>query len=146
MAGTMVRCPECLRDFAFAGVQPVLAAEAEGLAVLTPLAADSKPCPFCRESIKIDARRCRHCGEALDPVLRASEEAARSGIVRRDPSFSPGVARVLSFFLPGLGHIYRGKLLSGFLWMIVTPLGYLCFILPGLILHLLCIIFSGKVD
>ncbi len=148
MAGTMVRCPACLRDFAFAGLQPVFAAVAvaEPLAASTPLAADSKPCPFCREWIKADARKCRHCGETLDPVLRAAEEASRSALERTAPSFSPGIAMVLSVIWPGLGHIYRGKLLSGILWMILTPLGYICFIIPGLILHLMCIIFAGKVD
>jgi hypothetical protein len=143
--GTIVRCPACLRDFAFPGVQPAFVALAEPL-LSSPIEADSKPCPFCRESIKVEARRCRHCGEALDPVLRAAEEASRTSLQGRDPSFSPGVARVLSVVWPGLGHIYRGKLLTGFLWMIVTPLGYLCFIVPGLILHVLCIVFSGKVD
>ena len=144
--GTMVRCPACLRNFAMAGLQPVFAASAEPLVGSPAIAADSKPCPFCREWIKVEARRCRHCGESLDPVLRAAEEASRTALERRNPSFSPGVARVLSVILPGLGHIYRGKLLSGFLWMIVTPLGYLCFIVPGLILHVLCIVFSGKAD
>jgi len=28
--------------------------------------ADSKPCPFCAETIKAAARKCKHCGEFLD--------------------------------------------------------------------------------
>jgi hypothetical protein len=143
--GTMVRCPACLRDFAYAAPQLMYGAPVQ-IADAPPFGADSKPCPFCREWIKVEARRCRHCGEALDPVLRAAEEASRSALERRDPSFSPGVARVLSVIWPGLGHIYRGKLLSGFLWMIVTPLAYLCLIVPGIIVHILCIIYSGKAD
>ncbi len=33
----------------------------------------------------------------------------------------PGFAALLSFFIPGLGQIYNGKLLRGLFWLIVTP-------------------------
>lgn len=47
----------------------------------------------------------------------------------------PGTAAVLSFFLPGVGQIYNGKLLRGIFWLVVTPglwigsggtLGWIC--------------------
>jgi TM2 domain-containing membrane protein YozV len=34
---------------------------------------------------------------------------------------NPGIAAVLSFFIPGVGQIYNGKLLRGIFWLIVTP-------------------------
>ena len=34
---------------------------------------------------------------------------------------NPGVAAVLSFFIPGVGQIYNGKILRGIFWLIVTP-------------------------
>lgn len=34
---------------------------------------------------------------------------------------NPGIAAVLSFFIPGVGQIYNGKLLRGVFWLIVTP-------------------------
>ena len=33
----------------------------------------------------------------------------------------PGIAAVLSFFIPGIGQIYNGKILRGIFWLIVTP-------------------------
>lgn len=35
-------------------------------------------CPFCAEPILFKARKCKHCGEMLDPTLRAAAEAQRS--------------------------------------------------------------------
>jgi TM2 domain-containing membrane protein YozV len=34
---------------------------------------------------------------------------------------NPGVAAVLSFFIPGVGQIYNGAFLRGIFWFIVTP-------------------------
>lgn len=33
----------------------------------------------------------------------------------------PGLAAVLSFFIPGVGQIYNGAFLRGLFWLIVTP-------------------------
>lgn len=39
--------------------------------------ASTRLCDFCGESIQAIAKKCRHCGEVLDPVLRAAEEERR---------------------------------------------------------------------
>ena len=53
---------------------------------------------------------------------------------------SPGLAAVLSFFIPGVGQIYNGKWLRGIFWLIVTPglwigtggtLGWICHLLSA---------------
>jgi len=40
---------------------------------------------------------------------------------------------------PGVAHVELGHPISGFLLMIFVPILYLCFIVPGLIAHALCI-------
>ena len=42
------------------------------------------------------------------------------------------LAAILSFLMPGLGQIYAGQLGRGILIFILTFLGYLCFVIPGL--------------
>jgi hypothetical protein len=37
-----------------------------------------KECPFCSEQIRATAKKCKHCGETLDVVLRAAEEERRA--------------------------------------------------------------------
>ena len=38
----------------------------------------TQQCPFCAASIPLVAKKCQHCGEAIDPALRAAEEAKRT--------------------------------------------------------------------
>jgi len=57
--------------------------------------------------------------------------------VRRLPS--PGVAAVLSVFLPGLGHVYAGRLAIGAIWFLATSFAYWAIILSGFVLHALSI-------
>ena len=44
-----------------------------------------------------------------------------SRIIVRSKMRDPGIAAVLSFFIPGIGQIYNGKILRGIFWLIVTP-------------------------
>ena len=53
---------------------------------------------------------------------------------------TPGLAAVLSFFIPGVGQIYNGKFLRGLFWLIVTPglwigsggtLGWICHLIAA---------------
>jgi predicted nucleic acid-binding Zn ribbon protein len=91
-------------------------------------------CPYCDERIREDALKCKHCGEILSARLR------------RARNFHPGVAAVLSFLIPGLGQIYKGQVLTGLMWMFVlVPLGYLCCMVPGFILHVICLFDAASV-
>lgn len=98
----------------------------------------TKKCPFCAETILEDARKCKHCGEIVDPTLRPQAPAPEA--------WNPGAAAVLSLFIPGAGQIYRGKLGPGLLWLFGTALGYVLLVLPGLVLHIICIVDAYKGD
>ena len=58
-------------------------------------------------------------------------------VLRRAPH--PGIAAVLSVLLPGLGQVYAGRLLAGGLWFLGTGLAYWAVLLPGFLVHALCI-------
>lgn len=40
---------------------------------------ETPKCPFCAEEIAVDARKCKHCGEYLDPELKREREESGSG-------------------------------------------------------------------
>ena len=54
--------------------------------------------------------------------------------------WSPGLAALLSFFLPGLGQLYKGQIINGIVWFVFVSMGYVALILPGLILHFFCVL------
>lgn len=53
--------------------------------------------------------------------------------VRRLPS--PGVAAVLAVLIPGLGHVYVGRLLAAAGWFLAISFAYWAIIFPGFLLH-----------
>jgi len=55
---------------------------------------------------------------------------------------SPGVAAVLSVVLPGLGQVYTGRLLAGLIWCLGTAVAYWAILVPGFLVHLLCVGFA----
>jgi len=57
---------------------------------------------------------------------------------------NPGVAAVLSLFIPGVGQIYNGDFLRGIFWLIVTPgmgigtgglFGWICHLIAAATAH-----------
>ena len=60
--------------------------------------------------------------------------------------WSPGVAAVLSFFFPGVGQMYKGQVFNGLAWLVLVLVGYAFFVVPGLVLHLCCVIGAAGGD
>lgn len=54
--------------------------------------------------------------------------------------WSRGVAMLLSLIIPGLGQVYKGQIINGLVWFVLVIVGYIPFVIPGIILHILCIL------
>lgn len=57
---------------------------------------------------------------------------------------SPGLAAFISFLLPGTGQMYGGKVGKGIIWLMAGILGYWLWIIPGIIIHIWCIVNAYK--
>jgi TM2 domain-containing membrane protein YozV len=56
------------------------------------------------------------------------------------------VAAVLSLIIPGAGQIYKGRTLMGIAWLVLTVLGYLTLVLPGMLLHFICVFHAAAMS
>lgn len=121
-AGQVVACLKC--------AQRVTAPEPALVSHAPDTEHDNATCPYCCEAIPRDAKKCKHCGEFLDRALR--EDAAPD-------QWKPGVAAVLSLFVPGAGQVYKTQIGAGLCWLVAVACGY--FVLPpvGLLLHVSCV-------
>jgi hypothetical protein len=135
-----------------AAITSAAAAQAEG----SITQATTQECPYCAAEIPLRAVKCKYCGEFIDEDFRPKAASSTAAPVQvhihgKERRWSPGVAAVLSFFIPGLGQIYKGQIINGLFWLfIIIPLGYVlgsfCFFIPGILLHLLCILGAASGD
>ena len=93
-------------------------------------------CEYCRERIADDAIVCRFC----------SSDLATGKYPTRKPAWSPTLAASLSFFLPGLGQVYKGQVFTGIAWLLLVAAGYLSLVFPGIVLHMWCVAGAASGD
>jgi TM2 domain-containing membrane protein YozV len=48
-------------------------------------------------------------------------------------------AAILSLIVPGAGQLYAGRPMSAIAWFVLVTMGYLLLIVPGVVLHVLCV-------
>ncbi|MGY0565366.1 MAG: hypothetical protein ACW7DQ_17985 [Paraglaciecola chathamensis] len=126
------QCPSCDRFYekveklaskgkSFSEASPIAKRESPSLILDNPQNTELqqvKECPFCSELIKESAKKCRHCSEILDPVLRAADEKSRrtQNVFMNSSSAAVAVTETKSF--PHLIHFIL-TLFTGGLWLIV---------------------------
>jgi TM2 domain-containing membrane protein YozV len=81
-----------------------------------PAIGDKMPCPYCGHLLPKDAGRCDRCD-----WLRGATETAEGK--------ASDLVAVMFSIVPGLGHIYKGHIFAGLLWMIgAIPVGIFVFL------------------
>ena len=110
-----------------------------------------------KQRLDLEVARLAHQDKHLERILPAepvkgrdavhlkAAEMPTSGnvIVINQPAtrlWSPGLAALLSFFVPGLGQLYKGQFFNGLVWFFMVMFGYAALIIPGLILHFFCVL------
>jgi TM2 domain-containing membrane protein YozV len=74
-----------------------------------------------------DATFCKDCGAPLNTTIW----------VKQNPGFNPILAAILSV-LPGLGHLYRGRVGRGIMWFFGVTAAYGASIGLGILIHIIC--------
>jgi TM2 domain-containing membrane protein YozV len=56
------------------------------------------------------------------------------------------IAAVLSLVIPGAGQMYKGRIGLGIAWLTITLLAYVTLLLPGMLLHFICIFHAAGME
>ena len=109
-------------------------------------------CAQCGAEVSPKAPSCPKCGHPLlapqQPAQPTAQPVVNVTVAQTQQvtqgaggkSWSPLVAAILSFFIPGLGQLYKGQPINGLVWFVVVGIGYVALVIPGLILHLCCVL------
>lgn len=135
-----VQCPRCFNGMAVADqhLGMTVACPSCGQQVVTPAPQGWAP----QQSVP-----AAEPADALSQLASASTSAAYRPTYatgKRPQPFNPGVAAVLSLVIPGAGQMYKGNVGGGLLWLFAVSIGYVLFIIPGVILHIICIFHAAS--
>ncbi len=90
-------------------------------------------CSTCGAPVPETAKFCNECGARLPgPVSPGQPEPAQDAGGQK----STFLALAGSTFVPGLGQVYEGNILRGYLVFLGTIFGFFLFIVPGLVIWL----------
>jgi DNA-directed RNA polymerase subunit RPC12/RpoP len=127
LAGRQAKCPSC--------GDPVMVPAPVATPAPARPAPEPKPeykaCPLCSERILATAKKCKHCGEMLDPQLRAPVEPAAPSAVAAQPT-APAVS--FDFDAPDDGQYrptYRPTLPASGLGLASFVMGALVLLVTG---------------
>lgn len=129
-------CRFCNRDLPPAAPEPVWAASAK-----SAIAARDRA-----RAIQLIYAHHTGISDKEAELIYTSLLGATTPAVARAPAqaCSPGVAAVLSLVIPGAGQMYRGRVGIGFAWLFAVVIGYVAFVVPGLILHIACVVAAAS--
>lgn len=96
----------------------------------SPAVEDKVRCPFCQELIVGTAKKCKHCGEIIDPVLKElrNSSVARANTSGTDKRILPAFLLAFFFGMLGVHRFYVGKTGSGAAILILTFSGWITLI------------------
>jgi len=69
---------------------------------------------------------------------RALMRYVPAAIEARTPP-NAGAAALLSMVVPGAGQLYAGRPLTAVAWFVLVTMGYMLLVIPGVLLHILCV-------
>lgn len=85
-------------------------------------------CSGCGKPVVVrNAVFCKECGAPLTQTIW----------IKRDPGFNPILAALLSV-VPGLGHLYRGRIARGIMWFFGVSFAYGASLGLGILIHVIC--------
>lgn len=113
-AGQSIRCPKCQAKFAVPSAdQPATPnpPKAPGTIRAQP-AKEQARCPYCSEPIRPTAKKCKHCGEWLDPSMRAEKAQAQAAepfllTAQHEVSELEGITEAPAYPAPAAEQVYQ---------------------------------------
>jgi TM2 domain-containing membrane protein YozV len=88
-------------------------------------------CPHCGHgSLEEHPRFCSACGGRMDS---SCTPAGSGSEIRPENEKNPQIAVFCSSLIPGLGQVYNGETLKGFVFLFGTLLGLFLILIPGLV-------------